>query len=465
MNFNICTLTDSYKMGHHNQYPKNTQKVYSYFESREGAKYPETTFFGLQLLLKEFLEGPVVTKEKIDAAEKLAARHFGNDKIFNRARWDYILEKHKGYLPVLIKAVPEGTVVPVSNVLMTIENTDPNCYWLTNHLETLLCHVWSTSTVATLSANIKKIFAEYLDVTCDQGKDFPGINFMLHDFGMRGVSSMMSAGFEGAGHLINFLGTDTVIAMEVIEQYYGGYQTGYSVPATEHSIMTSLGREGEKTIIGQLIDNYPDGILSIVSDSYDIYDCVKNIYGNTFKHKILARNGKLVVRPDSGDPVITTHRVLDLLWEAFGGTINGKGFKVLNPKIGVLWGDGIDEEGIVAILEMMKAFGYSAENIVFGMGGALLQKINRDTQRFAFKSSYQERLENGEVVGYNIFKDPIDGSKKSKKGRLMAAKTNDGHIRTLEQNPYLTDLLEIVFANGKIIKEYTFEEVIQNSRV
>jgi len=460
METNICTLTDSYKLLHDNMYPEGTEYVYSYFEARDGAEFDKTTFFGLQMLIKKHLLGKVVTTEKINRAEKLVARHFGNTKIFNRAKWDYIVEKHDGHLPVMICAVPEGTRVPNSNVLMTVCNTDPKCYWLTNHLETLLCHVWSASTVATLSRATKDMYKEFLRESCDAGENFAGLDFMLHDFGMRGVSSMESAGFEGAAHLINFLGTDTVIAMEYIEHYYGGVETGFSVPATEHSIMTAKARDGEEEVIEHLLDKYPTGILSVVSDSYDIYNCVENIYGKKFRDRILARDGKFVVRPDSGNPGIVVPKLLNLLYGAFGGTINKKGYRVLNPKVGLIWGDGIEMDGIRKVLDIVLGYGYSAENLVFGMGGGLLQKINRDTQCFAFKSSAQMR--NG--VWYDIFKDPIEGGKKSKKGRLVLL-MKDGEFvtepQTAENSNY--NLLECVYCDGVSIKEYDFNEVIVNS--
>lgn len=459
---NVVTLTDSYKMTHHNQYPLGTEYVYSYFEARKGARFDSTTFFGLQYLISRYLEGVVVTKEGIDRAEKLAARHFGNEHIFKRERWEYILEKYDGKLPVEIKAVREGAVVPIDNVMMTVVNTDPKCFWLTNHLETLLCQVWAPSTVASLSRTTKDLFKTYLNLTADDGEDFAGLPFMLHDFGMRGVSSMESAGIEGAGHLINFLGTDTVIAMEYIEFYYGGVETGFSVPATEHSVMTARGIAGEPLVLKQLLDNHPTGVLSVVSDSYDIYNFVEKYVGEKFKAEILARDGKFVVRPDSGEPTEVVPRLLNILWDKFGGTTNKKGFKVLDPKVGLIWGDGIDYDGIAAILRVIVNEGYCASNMVFGQGGGLLQKINRDTQRFAFKSSAQK------IAGEDwrdIFKDPIEGGKSSKKGRLVLLKDEAGEYYTdkmvIENDP--NDHLQTVFLNGELVIEYDFNEVVENS--
>lgn len=462
---NIVMLTDSYKIGHHNMYLDGTEKVYSYFEARKGAKFNETVFFGLQYILKNYFEGVVVTKEKIDEAEKFCEFHFGNKNIFKRERWDYIIEKHGGKLPIKIKAVPEGSRIPIDNVMMTVENTDPNCCWLTNHCETILTHVWQGCNVATISYEIKKLFKTYLNYTCDDGEKFAGINFMLHDFGFRGTSSIESAAIGGAGHLINFMGTDTIIAPVMIKEFYnnGNYPNAFSVAATEHSIMTSKGKEGEAEVIEHIIDNYPDGILSVVSDSYNIYRCVEDIYGEQFKHKILARNGKFVVRPDSGDPVEVMCKVIEILGKKFGYTINKKGYKILNPKVGIIWGDGIDYEGIRNVLEAIMKLGWSVENCVFGMGGGLLQKHNRDTQRFAFKCSAQFR--DGKWV--DVYKDPIDGSKASKRGRLKLIRESARIYKTVDINYDCVenDVLKTVFENGQMINEINDWNSVINANI
>lgn len=471
---NIVTLTDSYKMSHHRQYPEDTEVVYSYFESRIGAKFDETVFVGLQYFMKEYLEGVVVTQENIDDAEKLAAAHFMNPEIFNKEMWQHIVDNHGGKLPVTIKAVPEGTPVPTSNVLMTVENTDPKCFALTNHLETLLTQVWHASTVASLSRKAKTIMKGYLEKTSDQ-KD--SLMFQLHDFGMRGVSSMEAAGIGGMGHLVNFFGTDTVNAMETARDYYGAdiANIAYSVPATEHSVMTAEGPEGEANVVQRVLDAYPVGIVSIVADSFDIENFVNNFIGVKFKEQILARNHdevpcKVVVRPDSlrfkGD---TPHEqmvwIANALWAKFGGTINSKGYKVLDPHVGMIWGDGIDLQGIELILEAITEAGFSTENVIYGMGGGLLQKINRDTQRFAFKCSAQ--LRSGEW--HDVFKKPLDVSKASKKGRLVLAKENNGRLKTVSEKEAKAfrheDVLETVFENGTIVKEYTLDELRENAQL
>lgn len=467
--FNICLGTDSYKLTHHNMYPQGTQKVYSYFESRTGAELGDTVFFGLQYFLKEYLEGIVVTKEMIDEADEISKLHFGQD-LFGRNRWDYILEKYQGKLPIIIKSVAEGIKVPCSNVLLTIENTDDKCYWLTNHLETLLSQLWYPCTVASLSRKVMDSIEDYLEITSDFGKDFPGKKFMLHDFGFRGTSSVESAGIGGLAHLTTFMGSDTLQAIVFGRRHYSEPMAAYSVPASEHSIMTALGKNGEAKVIENLLKAYPNGIISLVSDSYNIYDCVKNLYCKEFKDLILTRDGKLVIRPDSGDPTVVIPKLIDMLSNEFGYTVNKKGYKILNSKVGLIWGDGLDIDTIVDILKVVKDIGYSVENLVFGMGGGLLQKINRDTQKFAFKSSAQLR----DGIWYDIYKEPIDKSfnKTSKRGKLAIVRNSWATVSPIQFYRYITikeselredqeNLLKTVFNNGVILKETTLNEVRQ----
>lgn len=472
MRKNIVTMTDSYKLAHWQQYPPGTEVVYSYFEAREGAVFPETVFFGLQYLLKEYLAGEVVTKDRVDQAELLVEQHLGDRMLFNRVMWDHIIKDHGGRLPVEIKAVPEGTVVPINNVMMTVENTCLRCAPLTNHLETLLCHIWHACTVATLSREVKKMIRQYLRRTSD---NLAGLDFMLHDFGYRGVSSNEAAAIGGLAHLVNFKGTDTVAALEAAQDYYHHQgAAAFSVPATEHSVMTAEGPDGECSVIGRLLEAYPKGILSVVADSFDYFGCVENIIGGVYRNDILARDGIFVVRPDSGDPITTVIKTLDILASKFGNTVNSKGFKVLPPQIRVLWGDGLDLRKISEILDEMERFGWSAENMAtFGMGGGLLQKVNRDTQRFAFKCSAQRRNRQW----HDIFKDPTDGSKKSKRGRLMLYKDAEGNYQTLDaKRAYsatmsgttkgdLQDELVTVFRNGEVILDWTLDQVRERASI
>jgi nicotinamide phosphoribosyltransferase len=462
---NIALLTDSYKLGHHNMYPEGTEYVYSYFESRNGAKFDKTIFFGLQAILREYFEGMVILPEEVEDAKAFVDKHIGPD-IFNYEGWMYIAEELGGRLPLEIKAVPEGMAIPVSNVLMTVVNTDPKCFWLTNFVETILTHVWFPSTVATKSAAVREYLEFYALKT---GSPLEGIDFQLHDFGFRGTSSHESAGIGGLGHLVNFKGTDTVPAIQFGQFYYDTEDMiGFSVPATEHSIMTS-NPEDEAAIFGTLLDNYPTGILSVVCDSYDIFNCVENIVGGTYRDRILERDGVFVVRPDSGDPVDTTIKILNLLGQKFPTKLNDSGYTVLDPKIRVIWGDGIDIEGIADILRAMESRGWASENIVFGMGGGLLQKLNRDTQRFAFKCSAQ--CKDGEW--HDVFKNPIDASKASKKGRLALYKEADSNYTSGYK--YITsqpsecnlaeskNILQTVFLNGDLHNELTFEQVRENA--
>ena len=299
-----------------------------------------------------------------------------------------------------------------------------------------------------------------------------GLMFMLHDFGYRGASSHESAEIGGAAHLVNFNGTDTLPAIQCVEKWYGGFgeNFGYpmSVPATEHSIMTSLGAGGEREIVDRLLVEYPTGILSIVADSYNIYEFVD--YIGHRKDEVLARDGVLVIRPDS---ISETHRtpaalvlwILEKLWHDFGGSETPTGYKTLDPHVRVLWGDGLEPETIEEILDAMYKGGWAAINIAtFGMGGGLLQKVNRDTQRFAFKSSAQKR--NGEW--HDVYKQPLDTSKTSKKGRLRLVRDTTGAYITEREDDLVHDhiadhILEPVFENGELLRQQSFEEIRKNA--
>lgn len=460
MNNNIILLTDSYKVTHWKQYPPKTQTVYSYFESR-GGRFPHTMFFGLQYFLKEYLQGVVVTHDNIREAKDLITMHLGNKNLFNEAGWRYIIEEHGGKLPVKIKAVPEGSVIDNLNVLMTIENTDPNCHWLTNYLETLLVQVWYPSTVATQSREILKVLKRFAYETGNPEL----VSFKLHDFGFRGVSSVESAGMGGLAHLVNFLGTDTIEALVFAKNYYNEHCAGYSIPASEHSTITSWGKENEAKAMENMLDQYSDcPLVACVSDSYDIFNACSNIWGDKLKDKIMAKDGTLVIRPDSGDPRSVVLEVLQRLWDKFGGNTNEKGYKVLDPHVRVIQGDGVNYDSIIEILEGMKSHEFSIDNIAFGMGGALLQKLNRDTQSYAFKCC--SVTVDGEQI--DVYKDPVtDIGKVSKAGRLKLVEIDgkDGKsVRTLRASiTSEPDLLQEVFLNGNITKEYTLSDVRKNA--
>lgn len=475
-------LTDSYKVGHSSMYPQGTEHVLSYGEARVGAFFKKTLFFDMQRILKKYLVGKVVTKKKIQEAKAYYKDHFDDGTVFNEAGWNYILEKHNGRLPVHIRAVKEGSMVPVGNVLFTIENTDKNCAWLTNFLESLILHVWYASTVATLSKDIKDAYSASLAKTSDLPSEIQTIisMFALHDFGFRGVSSVESAEAGGAAHLINFMGTDTVPAMYTAKKYYKAdtKTLAKSVNATEHSIMTSRGEVQEFEQIEYIIKKFNKGILSMVGDSYSIVRFVDE-YIRKLKDVILTRVPndaglcKFVVRPDSlrytGD---TPEEQMLYLWERmaniFGYTVNSKGYKVINPKVGLIWGDGIGPDGIKKILELFEKEKICVSSIVFGMGGGLLQKVNRDTQRWAIKSCAQMR----DGLWFEVIKNPLDASKKSKSG-FLNLEIHDGEYKTVS---YGTDrvayektwkskknALFTVFKNGYAYNKVTFEQVRANS--
>lgn len=448
---NKLLLTDSYKLTHWKQYPPGTERVYSYFESR-GGLFEETVFFGLQYYLQQYLTGRFLIPEDIFLAKNFCEKHFGRDGLFNWDGWWHIWHKHDGRLPVSIKAVPEGTVVPTSNVLMTIENTDPEVPWLTNFLETMLVQVWYPMTVATLSREMKKLIRAHLAKSGDPSQ----IDFKLHDFGFRGVSSVESAGLGGAAHLINFQGTDTLAGIVLAQEHYCIDMAGYSIPASEHSTITSWGRTHEADAYENMLAQFPEGLVACVSDSFDIYKACTDIWGDKLKEKVLGRKGTLVVRPDSGDPPTVVGQVLDALGEKFGYTMNAKGFKVLPPQVRVIQGDGIDYTMTRQILEVMSLRGWSADNIAFGMGGALLQKLDRDTQKCAFKCA--EVVVSGEAR--KVSKDPItDPGKRSKAGRLKLVRTERGGFTTIDADLEAEDQLVEVFRNGEILKTYKFDEV------
>lgn len=429
---NLILNSDSYKCSHYLQYPPGTTNIHSYIESR-GGRWNELRFFGLQHLLKEYLSMPIIGSD-VDHAEKLLKAH---GVPFNREGWDYIVAEHSGYLPIKIRAIPEGTVVPVLTPLVTVEATDPKCAWVVSYIEPLLLKLWYATTVATLSYNIRKSIKRHLLSTAD---NLDGLPFKLHDFGCRGVSSVESAGIGGLAHLVNFMGTDTIPALVYAQQYYGHEDAaGFSVAAAEHSTITSWGKDGEVDAFRNMLNQFgkPGAIVSVVSDSYDIYNAVDNIWGQTLRQQVVESGATLVIRPDSGDPATVVLKCLQLIDQRFGSTYNSKGFKLLN-NVRVLQGDGINSQSIELILNAAESKGYSADNLVFGVGGGLLQDVNRDTLKFAMKVSAAEV--DGEWR--DVYKDPItDPGKVSKKGRQDS------------------ELMRDVFLNGNLLVEDTLDTV------
>jgi len=410
---------------------------------------------GLQYILKSNFAGKVFTPEHIEEAAKFASQHFSsNPKCFNYEGWKSLYAKYFGVLPLRVKAVKEGSVVGAQNAIVTVENTDPEFYWLTNWAETVLLQIWYPITVATLSRAIKQIIGEALVRTGDPS----GIAFKLHDFGFRGVSSRESAAIGGAAHLFNFLGTDNLAAIELLQQYYGADMAGHSIPASEHSTITAWGREHEAEAYENILNSVPEGVVACVSDSYDIYNAVRNLWGGKLRDKILQRNGTLVIRPDSGDAVSVLEQLFNIAADKFGYEVNRKGWKVLAPQVRFIQGDGVNYYTIQNMISQLTRRGWSMDNWSFGMGGALLQQINRDTLRFALKCSAIDV--NGEW--HDVYKQPVtDPGKDSRAGRFILLKDGNQFVTVKQEagGSLEGDQLETVLENGILRREQTLDEI------
>lgn len=463
MKYSLIFDTDSYKASHYLQYPPGTTSMLSYIESR-GGEYPATVFFGLQYYLKEYLARPV-TVEEVEKAKEFFAAH---GEPFNYDGWMYIAKDLKGKIPVRIRAVPEGTVVPTHNALVTIESTDPKVFWIVSWIETMLLRVWHPINVATRSYTIKKIILDALNRSAD--KPLEEIAFKLHDFGSRGVSSQESAMIGGAAHLVNFMGSDTVVGVLCANEYYNTPMAAFSIPAAEHSSITSWGRENEVEAYRNMLKQFakPGSLVAVVSDSYNLWNAVSNLWGEKLRQEVIDSGAVVVIRPDSGNPPEVVLKTAQLLDEKFGHTINTKGFKVLN-NVRIIQGDGINEHSIKEILSKLLLNGYSATNIAFGMGGALLQQHNRDTQKFAMKCSHIYRQTgsfDGEpvMVSVDVFKDPItDTGKSSKAGRLDLVQDSNGLMKTVridgDNQSAANSVMRTVFENGEVLIDDDFNTI------
>jgi nicotinamide phosphoribosyltransferase len=463
MKHNFILQTDSYKLsmpgattGDCGQWPPDTTGLYAYVESR-GGKYPTTLFCGLQPLLIDKLSGVVFSERDIAQAAAFASAH---GEPFNEQSWRDLLAEHGGALPVRIKAVAEGTVMPTHNVMATIEATDPRFFWLVSWLETsILRAIWYSTTVATQSYHIKQTILGYLRETSENPDT--EILFKLHDFGARGVSSAESASLGGMAHLFNFLGSDTIEGILAANEYYSCPMAGFSIAASEHSTITSWGKAREIDAYRNMLNRFakPGALVACVSDSYDLYNAIEKLWGDALIDKVRDSGATLVIRPDSGDPASVVLRALNILESKFGAQYNGKGYKQLPQCVRLIQGDGINHFSIEKILHNMKEKGFSASNIAFGMGGALLQGVNRDTLKFAYKTS--EATVDGKAVP--VFKDPVtDPGKRSKSGRLSLIRSN-GVYATVSGSSVDGDLLQTVFENGEIKKIYTMDEVRANT--
>lgn len=451
--------SDSYKFSHWMVYPEGAEYASSYIESR-GGKWNENVFFGLQYILK--------TMKKIKVDDVKEAKPFIDQQIgpeiFNYEGWMRIATEFKGNLPLRIEAVPEGTIIDGHNVLVQITNTHPDFAWLPSFVETFLLRVWYPISVATLSYHCRKDIEKFLKMTADVWEN--KVDFVLNDFGQRGVSSAESASIGGAAHLLNFKGTDTIEGVKLLIDYYSAPVAGYSIPATEHSISTAYGLNEEEYVLN-VLEKFakPGNIFAMVADTYDIFGFIDMLGRNQeIKNKII-NHGKMggftVIRPDSGNPMTIPVEVIARLDSIFGHTVNSKGFKVLNY-VRAIQGDGINSDTIPILLKNVMDAGYSTENLALGMGGKLLQGVDRDTLKFAMKSS--AICING--VWKEIYKDPItDHGKVSKKGILALIKEN-GHYKTVKLNELngRKNYLETVWENGELVRDMTYDEIISHMK-
>lgn len=463
MTTNPLMLTDVYKLGHMEQVPEDTEYVYSYLTFRQVDQY--VVFALLRYYLERYLTTPV-TREMVQEFLRTRVRILGPTPPAVEAKLNALADL--GYIPLRIKAVPEGTIfTEPGHIVASFENTVPGFGWVVGYFESLLLKVWYPSCVATLSRKYKDIAVAYGEATCDNLDHIP---YAVHDFGYRGSSSEETALIGGSAHLMNFLGSDTVVAHEMLD-YYGddGTPMMLSVPASEHSVMCAFGRENEFGAYEHMLDTYPNGIASIVSDTYDIYNVITN-YGPRLRDRIMARDGKIVFRPDSGDPLLvlcgdraSKHAdeqdgVLELLLKVFGGETNSKGYWTLNPHVGVIYGDGMWLQRYQSILHRMMQQRMASSNLVIGVGGLLLQHHNRDDIGAAIKST-------NVVIGgesRDIVKNPrTDHKKASLTGRLALTVDEDGQMHTGPESAVHLgdDILRTVYFNGMVVDATPFQEM------
>lgn len=488
-------LTDGYKLDHRRQYPEGTEYVYSNWTPRSCQHFKEAqegaVVFGIQYFIKEYLikqfNENFFNKPKEIAVNEFSRRvntFLGPNGVGNK----HIEELHDlGYLPIKIKALPEGTICPIRVPALTFINTHPKFFWLTNYFETLISTtLWLPMTSATSARLYKKELKRHADKTGFT----PDINldFLIHDFSMRGMAGLEASVMSGMAHMASFCGSETIPAISALEEYYNADADkeliAATIPATEHSVMCAGGKDDEFETFKRLItETYPSGFVSIVSDTWDFWKVMTEFLPR-LKDEILARDGRLVIRPDSGEPIyiIAGHKHSDfesleeeltcpyheyagayeLLWKIFGGTINEKGYKVLNPKVGLIYGDSITLERQKEIYKRLEEKGFAATNLVLGVGSYTYQFKSRDSLGFAMKATWCQV--NGE--SREIFKDPKtdSGTKKSLKGLIMVDKVNNKYVavdqvtKEKEETGYLTT----VFEDGKLLKDYTLQEIRNN---
>ena len=485
---NPLMLIDGYKLDHRRQYPKGTTRVYSNWTPRMSRidGHDEVVFFGLQYFLKKYLVDDMnqhfFQEDEDKVCEKYARRvngYLGPNTIGT----DHIRALHRlGYVPLEFCAVPEGTKVPLRVPMLTVENTHPDFAWLVNYVETLMSNVlWLPCTSATTAHGMRKILAAGAKRT---GSPDGFVDWQGHDFSFRGMSGPEAAQLSGAGHLLFFTGTDTIPALDLIEEHYGvsdgmplDYLIGGSVAATEHSVMCAGGETCELDTFNRILDLYPAGIVSVVSDTWDLWNVLSSILPQ-LKDRIMARDGKLVIRPDSGNPVdiICGARmapagspaykgVIRLLWELFGGTVTETGHKLLDQHIGCIYGDSITRERAAAIIARLDEQGFASANMVFGIGSYTYQYVTRDVYGFAMKATHCVI----DGVGHDIFKTPTtdNGVKNSARGRLSVQVNADGKMTLIEQatpGDEEMSVLQPVWRNGRFIRRESFDKIRARAR-
>jgi len=478
---NPLMMTDGYKTGHHQQYPKGTTLVYSNFTPRSNKYGPkgvtEVVSFGQQMIMKqihdafdkEFFSRP--KEEVCGEMKRELSLYLGTD--YDVSHFEALHDL--GYLPIRVKAIEEGNLVPIKVPVLTIVNTVPQFYWVTNYLETIISNLlWKPMTSATIAHTYRKVLKSWQEKTDAEKGWF--IDWQGHDFSMRGMDSVEATISSGLGHLTSFMGTDSLPAISGARKFYGETEfVGGSVNATEHSVMCAGTKDDEIGTFRRLLETYPTGILSVVSDTWDLWR-VCTEYVSVLKDEILARDGKLVIRPDSGDPVdilcglqtpmseyglkdAKYKGVIELLWDVFGGTVNEQGYKVLDPHIGAIYGDSITIDRADEICKRLEAKGFASTNVVLGIGSFTYQYNTRDTFGFAMKATYVEV--NGE--GREIFKDPItdDGTKKSATGLLHVTKNENGYV-LVDKVSWATEgngELQTIYEDGKFFNQITLTEI------
>lgn len=469
--------TDLYKLSHAPQYPDNSDIMVSYLEAR-GGKRDKVLNHGAEMIAQEYLLQRLTQQQANNMIQWANTVMNGNMVDNLKIALDAVVNELGGRMPIKIRNVKEGALVPINNVLLTIENTiaDRRFFSLVSYFETKLVRVWSPTTVATTSYYVRQDILKSLEQSCDD--PMAVINFMFVDFGSRGVGGMEVAAFAGSGHLISFMATDTSVAIMAIEMAHDMVAAGFSIPASEHSSTTTHGPDGEAQLITQMFDAYakPGAMFATVIDSYNAINFVRK-FGPMFKERLIASGAKWLFRPDSGNAITMPVQIVKELEKVFGCTVNKKGYKVLN-NVGVIQGDGIEPADITEIHALCMAEGYSAENIAAGMGGGLLQKNNRDTHKFALKCS-AVRTGNKWI---DVYKDPsvydedfnkldVKSFKSSKKGRqeLMYNPTTDEYKTVRwEESMLMSDqgwevALETIYENGYMMRRTPFEEIRRNA--